>query len=272
LVVSAAHEAACVPDRDAATPKEVVWHDLECGSYRVDLTVWRELAERHPGSVLDVGAGTGRVALDLARAGHDVTAVDVDPVLLRALGRRAARSRIQAVCADARSLQLDRRDFSLCLAPMQTIQLLGGSTQRRAFLRAARAHLRPGGLLGCAILSSVEPFDCADGQIGPQPETAHLDGLRYVSRPTRVALLRRTVVIERDRRIFASRPGGATLAKGHEDAGVELSAEHDVIELDRVSAAQLEREGITAGLRPEPALEVPSTEDHVGSTVVMLRA
>jgi SAM-dependent methyltransferase len=272
VVMSAANEAAGPRGRDAATPREVVWHDLECGSYRVDLTVWRELAERHPGSLLDVGAGTGRVALDLARAGHEVTAVDVDPVLLDALRRRAARSRIEAVRADARSLQLDRRDFSLCLAPMQTIQLLGGSPQRRAFLRAARAHLRPGGLLACAILAGVEPFDCADGQIGPQPERAHADGLLYVSRPTRVALLRRRVVIERDRRIFAPCPGGAVVASGDEHTGVELSAEHDVIELDRVGAAQLEREGIAAGLRPEPAREVPSTEDHVGSTVVMLRA
>jgi SAM-dependent methyltransferase len=270
--MSAAHEAGRPRDRDAATPKEVVWHDLECGSYRVDLAVWRELAERHPGSLLDVGAGTGRVALDLARAGHDVTAVDVDPVLLDALRTRAGRSRIQAVCADARSLRLDRRDFSLCLAPMQTIQLLGGSAQREAFLRAARAHLRPGGLLACAILSRVEPFDCADGQIGPSPERTRMDGLLYVSRPTRVALLRRAVVIERDRRIFAPRPPGATVATGDEDAAVELSCEHDVIELDRVSAAELEREGIAAGLRPEPTREVPSTADHVASTVVMLRA
>ncbi|MFI5038123.1 MAG: class I SAM-dependent methyltransferase [Solirubrobacterales bacterium] len=270
--MSAANDAARPRDRDAATPKEVVWHDLECGSYRVDLTLWRELAERHPGSLLDVGAGTGRVALDLARAGHDVTAVDLDSVLLGALRERAAQSRVEAVCADARSLELTRRDFSLCLAPMQTIQLLGGSAQRGAFLRRARAHLRPGGLLACAILARVEPFDCADGQIGPPPERTRLDGLLYVSRPTRVALLERTVVIERDRRVFAPRPTGATVAAGDEDAGVELSAEHDVIALDRVSAAELEREAIAAGLRPEPARDVPSTADHAGSTVVMLRA
>jgi SAM-dependent methyltransferase len=272
LVVSAAHEAARPRDRDAATPREVVWHDLECGSYRVDLAVWRELADRHPGPLLDVGAGTGRVALDLARAGHDVTAVDVDPLLLDAVRTRAGRARIEVVCADARSLRLDRRDFSLCVAPMQTIQLLGGSAEREAFLRAARAHLRPGGLLACAVLSSVEPFDCADGEIGPSPERTCIDGLLYVSRPTRVARLRRTVVIERERRIFAPRPAGATVATGDQDGGVELSCERDVIELDRVSAAELEREGIAAGLRPEPVREVPSTADHVGSAVVMLRA
>ena len=45
----------------------VVWHDVECGRYSADLALWRELAAREPGPVLDVGAGTGRVALD-ARA------------------------------------------------------------------------------------------------------------------------------------------------------------------------------------------------------------
>ena len=54
---------------------EVVWHELECGSYRADLPLWRELADQMASSegsarVLDVGAGTGRVALELARAGH----------------------------------------------------------------------------------------------------------------------------------------------------------------------------------------------------------
>lgn len=269
--MSAAHDAADPRDPNA-TPKEVVWHDLECGSYRVDLPLWRGLAERHPGAVLDVGAGTGRVALDLARAGHDVTAVDLDPVLLGALGERAAHATVETVCADARSLELDRRDFSLCVVPMQTIQLLGSSAQRRTFLRRARAHLRPSGVLACAILSRVEPFDCADGQIGPSPDTAHLDGLLYVSRPTRVALLRRSVVIERDRRIFAARVPGARPAPADSEAWDELSAEHDVIALDRVSASQLEREARAAGLRPEPAREVAPTGDHAGSTVVMLRA
>ena len=44
--------------------REVVWHDLECGAYRADLPLWRELAERcslgpGPRPHLDVGAGAG---------------------------------------------------------------------------------------------------------------------------------------------------------------------------------------------------------------------
>jgi precorrin-6B methylase 2 len=70
----------------------VVWHDVECGSYVEDLPLWRSLAAEYGDPVLDVGAGTGRVTLDLARAGYRVTALDRDPELLAALERRLGRN------------------------------------------------------------------------------------------------------------------------------------------------------------------------------------
>jgi len=111
-------------------PAELVWHDLECGNYRADLPLWHGLAERCDGRVLDVGAGSGRVTLQLARAGHAVTALDRNDVLLTALRERATGLGVEAIRADARSFALERRDFALCIAPMQTIQLLGGAEQR----------------------------------------------------------------------------------------------------------------------------------------------
>src|SRR5262249_37949539 len=69
---------------------EVIWHDLECGPYTADLALWRTLADDAQGPILDVGAGSGRVTLDLARHGHTVTALDVDPDLIAALADRAA--------------------------------------------------------------------------------------------------------------------------------------------------------------------------------------
>jgi SAM-dependent methyltransferase len=251
--------SAAAAERDEA----VVWHELECGAYRADLTLWRELAalttaEESGAAILDVGAGSGRVALELARAGYDVTALDIDPRLLAALARRATGLALQTERADARDFTLARRDYALCIAPMQTVQLLGGAEGRIAFMRRARRHLRPGGLLACAIVTELEPFDCTDGGPAPAPERAHFDGSLYSSQALRVELTRRTVIIERERTVEA----GAR-ARG---------AERDVIELDRVSATRLRREGREAGLTPIRTRAIAATHQHVGSTVVMLRA
>jgi SAM-dependent methyltransferase len=252
----------------SARSSELIWHDLECGSYRADLPLWRELAAQHPGPVLDIGAGSGRVTLELARAGHAVTALERERVLLEALRARPGGEGVRAVCADARRFRLKQREYALCIVPMQTIQLFGGAG-RSAFLRRARAVLRPGGLLACAILARVEPFACADGEAGPAPETVVIDGWLYASRPTRVAVGRRSVVIERERRILA-----ATEQPRWDDREGERARGHErsVIELDRLAWRALEREARSAGLRPEPAREIAPTEDHAGSTVVMLRA
>ena len=52
---------------------DVVWHDLECSGYDEDLPLWHALAAETGGPVLDVGAGTGRVSLELADAGVPVS-------------------------------------------------------------------------------------------------------------------------------------------------------------------------------------------------------
>ncbi len=237
-------------------PPAVIWHDLECGSYRADLPLWRELARDAPsGAILDVGAGTGRVALELAGESRRVIALDHDSELLGALCQRAKDLDVQALCADARRFTLPGSEpVGLCVAPMQTVQLLGGSEGRLAFLRSARAHLLPGGLLACAIVTELEPFDCADGGPGPVPERTWVDGIFYTSRATRVELGSDTIAIERERTTSASQ-----------------TVERNLIELDRLTVAQLEREGSAAGLHPEPARHIPPTADHSGSSVVMLR-
>lgn len=264
------------PAGRAARSTAVVWHDLECGLYRVDLQLWRELAEQAriespPARVLDVGAGTGRVALDLSRAGHAVTALDLDAELLGALRERATEADVQVetVCADARSFTLDGQRFGLCVCPMQTIQLLGSSAARVAFFERAREHLLPGAALACAIVTELEPFDCAEGDAGPSPEVARIDGVEYVSRALSVQLSRGSIRIERERSIFNEDSPRVALQPGAVDAP---ETERDVIELDRVSARQLQREGRRAGLPNAVIRSIPATDDHVSSEVVILRA
>jgi SAM-dependent methyltransferase len=267
---------------------EVRWHDLECGAYEADLSLWGELARTlaggaRPCRILDVGAGTGRVALELARTGHRVTALDLDPALLRALRQRAGGLDVEIACDDARGFELARHDFGLCIVPMNTIQLLGGSAGRIAFLGRARAHLRRAGLLACTIITAAEPFDSARGDPAPSAETAQVGRLVYVSRMTRVSVLEQTLEIERERRIFADARHSARSAKPLRSDGAEErsstrrpppreAVQRELLSLDRVEISQLEHEARRAGLRPEPPRQIPATEEHTGGPVVMLRA
>ena len=233
----------------------VIWHDLECGGYSADLSLWRSLAAEYGGPVLDVGAGSGRVTLELARAGLEVTALDHDPDLLAELRRRAGELAVDTVCADARDFSLGRR-FALCLVPMQTIQLLGGAAGRAGFWPCARAHLAPGGLLALAIADELDTFDVAAGALAPLPDVCERDGVIYSSRPTAVRVDGDGFVLEREREVVAT--------------DGTLWHERDRIRLDQISSGQLEAEAQAAGLKPVRRTEIAATEDHVGSRVVIL--
>jgi SAM-dependent methyltransferase len=235
----------------------LIWHDLECGAYLEDLELWRLLAAECGGPVLDVGAGTGRVTLDLAQRGHEVTALDHDAALLAELARRARGLDVHTVVADARDFDLGRR-FALCLVPMQTIQLLPGAAGRGAFLRCALAHLNPGALLAIAITETFEFFEVRDGIPALLPDLRELDGVVYASHPTAVRAERDGFVLERRREMITT--------------SGQRTVEYDAVHLTRLTALELEREAAAVGLTPAGRTPIPASDDYVGSSVVMLRA
>jgi SAM-dependent methyltransferase len=234
----------------------VAWHDVECASYVADLPLWRELADAHPGPVLDVGCGTGRVTLDLASEGHAVTAIDSDGALVAELARRARERdlRVETIVADARSFSLPTR-FALVLAPMQVVQLLGGPEGRAGFLACARRSLAPGGLLAVALADPFEAVPVGEA-LPPLPDVREQDGWVLSSRPLTVRAEPGGVVIERLRQAVS--PGG------------DLTEELAEVRLDELSPELLEAEAGAAGLNPRGRRKVPETHDHVGSTVVLL--
>jgi SAM-dependent methyltransferase len=228
-----------------------IWHDVECGSYGADLELWEELARQAEGPVLELGCGTGRVVLHLARRGHETVGLDLDPELLAALAERANGLPVQTHLADARDFALDG-EVALVLAPTQMIQLLPDAEARVACLRNVSAALRPGGRFAAAILEGMpEP----DGAPPPLPDVREVEGWVYSSLAVEAAVGPGEIVVHRLRHTVS--PEG------------ELAEEPNQVRIATFPAAQFEEEAAAAGLRPLRRQEIPATDIHVGSLAVV---
>jgi len=235
------------------TSMAVAWHDAENGSYDADLFLWRELADAAGGAILDLGAGTGRVAAHLGARGHEVVALDSDAEMLGVLDQRAPG--VTTVEADVRGFQLDRA-FDLVLAPMQLAQILGGPDGRAAMLRSVHAHLNPGGRFAAALVDLGEVI--TDGTPEPPlPDMLERDGWVFSSQPVSVSVDDDGLVVQRHRQAVS--PTG------------EVESTMASIGFDYVSAGRFEAEAAAAGLRPEGRRTIPESLDHFGSTVVLCR-
>lgn len=228
------------PARDA----HLIWHEAECGGYGADLELWEELARGRPGSILELGCGSGRVLTQLERRGHQVHGLDLDPKLIEQLA--------VAELGDARDFDL-ACEFGLILAPMQLIQLLASATERESCLRCVAAHLARGGLAAFAIVESM-PSPVVPAS--PLPDTREVDGWVYSSLPVAAAVDTRAIRVRRLRQTVS--PAGEPSEELHE------------VELRVLDAATLESEAERAGLRPAGRRLIPPTDAHVGSTVVLL--
>lgn len=244
------------------------FHDAECAGYVADLPMWLALADTVGGPIFDLGAGTGRVSLPLAAAGHQVTAVDLEPELLDELRRRADAQGIPVAtaAADLRTLDVQlTAGFTppeLVLIPMQTIQLLGGPDERRAMFAAASAVAAPEAELVISVVTEVEPFDgrTAFPALLP-PDIAYLDGYRFDSTPLAVLQESSADRIDMHRRRVVRDADGQILG----------NPEDVVISLDPVTIAGLHDEAASAGWAAGEVVPMPATDEHAGATVVTFR-
>jgi len=159
-------------------------YDLDLVEDPGDLDLYLALASRTGGPVLELAAGTGRIAVPLAEAGHEVTAVDIEPAMLeRAYARalaagRAAGSRLELVEADILGLDLPAAGtYRLALIALNSLFLLATRDAQREALRTMARHLAPDGLAVVDVWLP-EPVDLArfDGRMifeyeRPEPET-----------------------------------------------------------------------------------------------------
>ncbi len=136
-------------------------YDLDLVDDPGDRDLYLALADRAGGSVLELGVGSGRLAVPLAEAGWTVTGVDNDPAMLDRARARAARAgaaaagRLQLVLADMERLGVPGgagtagaipTDHRLGFIALNSLMLLADRAAQAGALRALAEHLAPGGL------------------------------------------------------------------------------------------------------------------------------
>lgn len=167
-------------------------YDLENPDFEPDGPFFLALAQAYPGPVLDLGCGTGRITIPLAREGVPITGLDVVPGMLARAQSKAGDLPITWVQADARAFQLPTR-FRLIIDTGTTLQHLLERADHEAVLARVREHLTPG---GCAVFTSFAPH--------PRElvEMAEHDWFSYEAQPGRTIRVSGTLGYEHRRQIF----------------------------------------------------------------------
>lgn len=119
------------------------------------------------GRALELGVGTGRLALPLAAAGTPVTGIDVSPAMLARLREKDPDGTVEAIEGDFADFTA-KGEFAVAFAVNSLLQLTSLEEQR-ACLRRVREHLAPGGVL---VLEEANPAAFTGGglqvmNIGP---------------------------------------------------------------------------------------------------------
>ncbi|MBA3423895.1 MAG: class I SAM-dependent methyltransferase, partial [Rubrobacter sp.] len=132
-----------MPEYDPLAELYDIEYDLD-----YDVPFWLSLARQEGDPIVEWGAGTGRIAVPLAEAGYEVTAVEIsEPMVEKGRARNEA---VQWVCGDMRNTKLGRR-FGLALCAFNSFLCLTSVEEAFTFLRNAREHLEPDSILGIEV-------------------------------------------------------------------------------------------------------------------------
>ena len=210
-----------------------IWHDAECGAYDADLALWEELAAAADGPVLDLGCGTGRVALHLARRGHSVVGLDSDPELVATLDERGARA---CRCRPSSAMPAPSSSTPTSPWPWRRCSWCSCCRQRRARSSASAASPPTCCPAARSPLAIVEGLPRESEGPPPLPDVREVDGWVYSSLPLDAVDVGEEIVIRRLRQTVS--PAG------------ELREEDNEIRIRTLSAPELEEEAVECGLVP----------------------
>ncbi|MEQ8840032.1 MAG: class I SAM-dependent methyltransferase [Acidimicrobiales bacterium] len=122
----------------------------------VEATVNGVVALAAGGPVLELGVGTGRLAIPIAAAGLEVVGVDASPAMLARLAAKPGAGSVQAVLADMAAPPVAPAHFSVAFAAFNTFFNLTDSSAQQRCAAALATVLRPG---GCVAIEGFVPPD-----------------------------------------------------------------------------------------------------------------
>lgn len=145
---------------------------------------YRGEADRHGGSVLELGCGTGHKLIPIAADGHRCTGLELSPAMLAEARRKAAELGVEVewVQGDMRDLDLGRT-FDLVIVAANSLLHLQEAEELVGCLRSVRRHLAPGGRLVLDVFNpSVRVLAHADGVRRRREASSYVDPDRGVVR------------------------------------------------------------------------------------------
>jgi ubiquinone/menaquinone biosynthesis C-methylase UbiE len=130
---------------------------------RRDIAFWKRMAAPVEGPILELGCGTGRVALPVARHGLTVVGIDRSPSMLARARRRVRRAKLQSrvtlIRGDIRHLPFPERTFPLVMAPYGILQSLLDERLLTATLKDVRRVLTRHGTFGLELVADLPAWD-----------------------------------------------------------------------------------------------------------------
>ncbi len=157
---------------------------------RKDVQFFLEAARAAHGPVLEIGCGTGRLLIPIARAGCEITGLDLSPDMLAACREKLAaepaevQQRAQLVEGDMRRFELTRK-FRLATIPFRGFLHLQTAEDQLAALQCIHGHLEPGGKLILDVFDPYLPILVEEkylSEFNEEPEFTMPDGRRVVRR------------------------------------------------------------------------------------------